>query len=391
MSSFDIVNEDYAHQFVRQNSKMLKNMFGSGDLTPFWIADMEFKVAQPITDELNRLVTRGVFAYEFATQDIYDAIAGWSRKRYQLSLDAKYFLQISGVLTGISLLIRELTAPNDGILIQTPVYHQFAQIIKTANRKIVRNPLQIVEGKYKIDYVDLEKKLQIESVKIILLCNPHNPVGRVWKKEELQKVAALANKYGVIIISDEIHSDIVYSGHRFNSILSLEQENHIALLGSPAKTFGMQSISNGYIYIPNEVTRKQVKNTIEAMYLNHGNALTTFATIAAFKDGGRWLDGLLQYLESNINWIQGFLQKELPFVKMYPVEGTYQAWLDFRELNFSKEELSQLIVLKAKLALTPGNWFDRDCALFMRMNIASPLAKLQTAFKRLQIVLDENN
>ena len=390
MNPFDIINEDYQHQFVRQNPRMLKNMFGSEDLTPFWIADMDFRVAQPITDELKRLVERGIYAYEFATQDVYNAIVDWNNKRHQLSLDTKSFLQISGVLTGISLLIRELTEPNDGILIQTPVYHQFAQIIKKSDRRIVRNPLQIIDGKYEMDFKDLEKKLQTENVKIILLCNPHNPVGRVWKKEELEKVAALANKHGVTIVSDEIHSDIIYSGHRFNSILSLGQENHIAMLGSPAKTFGMQSISNGYIYIPNETIRKQIKNTIGAMYLNHGNALTTFATIAAFKGGGIWLDDLLHYLESNISWIQDFVQKELPFVKMYPIEGTYQAWLDFREMNLNKEELDQLITEKAKLALTPGNWFDRDSTLFMRMNIASPLTKIQTAFKQLQTAFSES-
>lgn len=390
MNPFNIINEDYQHQFARQDPKMLKNMFGSEDLTPFWIADMDFRVAQPITDELKRLVERGIYAYEFATQDVYNAIVDWNNKRHQLSLDTKSFLQISGVLTGISLLIRELTEPNDGILIQTPVYHQFAQIIKKSDRRIVRNPLQIIDGKYEMDFKDLEKKLQTENVKIILLCNPHNPVGRVWKKEELEKLTALANKHGVTIISDEIHSDIIYSGHRFNSILSLGQENHIAMLGSPAKTFGMQSISNGYIYIPNETIRKQIKNTIGAMYLNHGNALTTFATIAAFKEGGIWLDDLLHYLESNISWIQDFVQKELPFVKMYPIEGTYQAWLDFREMNLNKEELDQLITEKAKLALTPGNWFDRDSALFMRMNIASPLTKIQTAFKQLQTALSES-
>ncbi|MCG8332735.1 MAG: PatB family C-S lyase [Chitinophagales bacterium] len=390
MNPFNIINEDYQHQFARQDPKMLKNMFGSEDLTPFWIADMDFRVAQPITDELKRLVERGIYAYEFATQDVYNAIVDWNNKRHQLSLDTKSFLQISGVLTGISLLIRELTEPNDGILIQTPVYHQFAQIIKKSDRRIVRNPLQIIDGKYEMDFKDLEKKLQTENVKIILLCNPHNPVGRVWKKEELEKLTALANKHGVTIVSDEIHSDIIYSGHRFNSILSLGQKNHIAMLGSPAKTFGMQSISNGYIYIPNETIRKQIKNTIGAMYLNHGNALTTFATIAAFKEGGIWLDDLLHYLERNISWIQDFVQKELPFVKMYPIEGTYQAWLDFREMNLNKEELDQLITEKAKLALTPGNWFDRDSALFMRMNIASPLTKIQTAFKQLQTALSES-
>ena len=384
MNLFDEINEDYQHQFVRQNSKMLSNMFGTDELSSFWLADMDFKVAKPISDELQRLVSRGVYAYEFAPKEIFNAIVEWNRTRHSLSLDAQSFVQVPGVLTGISLLIRELTEVGEGILIQTPVYHQFARLIKASHRKVVKNPLQIVNGKYEMDLEDLEQKLQRENVKLILLCNPHNPIGRVWKKEALERVAALANKYGIRIVSDEIHSDIIYSGHRFNSIRSLQQNNHIAILGSPSKTFGMQSISNGYLYISDEPTKKQIKSTVEAMYLNHGNALTTFATIAAFKHGGPWLDELLGYLEKNIHWIQSYLHEAMPGVKMFPMEGTYQVWLDFRDLNLSKAKLHQILVEKAKLALTPGSWFDADSALFMRMNIACPLAKIQKAFVQMQ-------
>ncbi|MDY8134344.1 PatB family C-S lyase [Aquimarina sp. 2201CG5-10] len=390
MSLFDNVLENYKHHFAKHNPQMLKHIFGSDDVMPFWIADMDFKVADPISKELKRLVDRGIYAYEFDASNVYKEIVSWNERRHQLLLDKNAFVQVTGVLTGISLAIRELTEINDGVLIQTPVYHQFAQIIKTANRKIVKNPLKMVNGAYEMDFEDLEQKLKTENVKIILLCNPHNPVGRVWKHEELEKVIKLASIYNVTIISDEIHADIIYSKHKFQSITSFSTKNQITLIGSPAKTFGMQSISNGYLYIPDESIRQQIKNEVDSMYLNHGNAFSTFATIAAFKYGDFWLDELLTYLEQTIIWIQEYLKEELSMIAMYPVEGTYQVWLDFSKFNYSKEELNDLLVDKAKLGLTPGYWFDKEYKQFARMNIASPLPKIQEAFNNLKVAIHEN-
>ncbi len=391
MASFERLKEGYQQQFARSEAQTLQEIFGRTDLTPFWIADMDFEVAPAISTALNQLVERGIYAYELANQEEYQAIANWNQQRHHFALDTKAFIQVPSVLTGIAILIRELTQVNDGVLIQTPVYHQFVQVIQKANRKVISNPLQIVAGKYEMDFVDLERKLQREQVKIILLCNPHNPIGRVWKKEELEKLVALANQYKAIIVSDEIHGDIIHQGHQFNSIISLQQDQHLALLGSPAKTFGMQSISNGYIYIPQEERKKKINHTVEAMYLNHGNALTAYATIAAFNHGGPWLDELLTYLAGNIAWIQQFLAQEMPLVKMFAPEGTYQIWLDFSALGLSPEALDQLLVAQAKLALSPGTWFDQNCVLFRRMNIASPLSKIQKAFHQLQSAYQQSS
>ncbi len=392
MNSFDTLHDNFEHYFVKSNPQLLKSMFDATDVMPLWIADMDFKVAEPITRELQRLVDRGIYAYEFNTNMIFKAIADWNLKRHQLKLDSKAFIQVSGVLTGIALLIRELSNEGDGIIVQTPVYHQFYKIIETANRKIVRNPLKIVDGNYEMDFDDLEEKLKTENIKIILLCNPHNPVGRVWNKEELQKLTELANTYSVTIISDEIHSDIIYSKATFNSITSFNQnQQHIAIIGSPAKTFGMQSISNGYLYIANEAIFNRIKATVESMYLDHGNAFSTFATITAYTQGEEWVDNLITYIESSIGWIQDYLQKEIPKVKLFIPEGTYQIWLDFSALNLSDEALKQLIFEKAKLALAPGTWFDKNHSQFMRMNIASPLSKIKEAFYQLKTAVKEEN
>lgn len=363
---------------------MLTQLFGTDDVTPFWVADIDFEIASPITNELKRLVERGVYAYEFDSEGVYDSIANWNQKRHGFELDRKAFVQVPGVLTGIAILLRELTKERDGVLVQTPVYHQFAKVIKTGGRKLIKNPLKIVDDRYEMDFDDLGNKLKTESIAVILLCNPHNPVGRVWNASELERVLELADKYDARVISDEIHSDIVYTEHRFTSVGTLGNEKHISLIGSPAKTFGMQSISNGYIYIRDEQTRKQVAGLVDSMYLGHGNAFTTFATIAAFEHGSDWLDEFLELMQTNIKWIESFLKRELSEVKAFPVEGTYQMWLDFRDVCSGSDSLKKVLVEKAKLGLTPGDWFDRENSLFMRMNIASPTAKIQAAFESLK-------
>ena len=390
MSSFDTLYNNYEHNFIKYHPGFLQSMFGTADVTPFWIADMDFKVAPPITEALQKIVARGIYAYEFPTHKVFAAIADWFQKRHALSLDKNAFIQVTGVLTGIGLLIRELTNEGHGILIQTPVYHQFANIIKTSNRKIVENPLKIVAGKYQMDFQDLEEKIKSEQVKIILLCNPHNPVGRVWSREELQTLLEIANKHNVTIISDEIHADIVYQNASFTSIAALDQEKHITIIGSPAKTFGMQGIANGYVYIKNEETHQQIKKAVTSLYLDHGNALSAYATIAAYKNGEEWLNEMLAYLQKTIHWIQNFLENELPQIQLFSPEGTYQIWLNVSELNLSEEALKELFFHKAKLAFTPGAWFDANHTQFMRMNIASPLSVIQEAFYTLKTVIDEN-
>jgi cystathionine beta-lyase len=389
MNNFDKKKQDYQDNFIRSNPEILKNFFGVKDVKPFWIADMDFEIAQPIKDELQRLVDRNIFAYEFDKDKIFTSITEWYMHRHNLELSSENFIQVNSVLTGISLLIRELSEPNDGVLIQTPVYHQFVQTIKSANRKIVTNPLKNSKGLYTMDYEDFNHKCKTQNVKLMILCNPQNPVGRVWNKDELEKLVKIAHQYKITIISDEIHSDIIYSGKKFNSFVSVSKDNHIALLGSPAKTFGMQSIANGYIYIPNEKIWNKISQTASSLYLDHSNVFSTYATIAAYTYGSDWLDDLTNYLENTISWIQEYLNKELPQIKMSPVEGTYQIWLDFSELRLNKEALSDLVFKKAKLGLTPGQWFGKDSSMNMRMNIASPLSKIKDALIALKEAVNE--
>ena len=231
--NFDPNNDQLQNNFIRNSDSMLTGIFGTSEVTPLWVADMDFKVAQPITDELQRLVSRQQYAYEFNSQGVFAAISLWYQRRHNLTLAADNFVQVTGVLTGIALLIRELSDKGDGVVIQTPAYHQFAKVISTAGRDVIKTELVNNAGSYEMDLVDLEAKLTPDNVKVMILCNPHNPVGRVWRREELQQLLALADKHNVTIISDEIHADIIYANQQFTSLMALASEKHVALIGSP--------------------------------------------------------------------------------------------------------------------------------------------------------------
>ncbi len=386
--NFDKKRSVAKNSFVRNSEAMLNGIFGTTDVTPFWVADMDFPVANPIKEELQRLVDRGQFAYEFNSQGVFTAISDWYQRRHDLSLNVDNFVQVTGVLTGIALLIRELTDEGDSVLIQTPAYHQFSKVISTANRNVLKSPLKIVNNNYQMDFEDMEQKMAASEVKVMILCNPHNPVGRVWRKEELEQVVQLANKHHVTIISDEIHSDIIYSGHKFTSLMTIDANKHVALIGSPSKTFGMQSISNGYLYTENTKLLANMKAFAESLYIDHGNAFTTFATIAAFEKGEAWLDAFLVYMQGNIDWINDFLWSELPQVKMFPVEGTYQVWFDFSATGLAGDELTKVFG-KAGFGASPGSWFDGDAKHFARMSFASPRSEIKQAFERLKDVLEQ--
>ena len=389
MPNFNTQN-NVPNNFVKNNADFLNLFYGTTDVMPLWIADMDFEVAQPIQEAIQKMAARNIYAYEFNTEELFQAIANWNAERHGLQLDTKSFIQVTGVLTGLSVLVRELTAVGERVMIQTPVYHQFAKLIESANRKVVANPMKIEGGRYVMDYDTLEHQFKTGDIKLFFLCNPHNPVGRVWTKEELQQLVALANKYEVTIISDEIHSEIVYAGSTFTSIASLENTaHHVVVLGSPAKTFGMQSIANGYLYIQEKTLFKKIKEVITAMYLDHGNILSAKATVAAYTQGGAWLQELLQYLATTIQWIEEYISKELPQVILFKPEGTYQIWLDFSGLKLSDTELKALIVKQAKLGLAYGEWFCEDHTQFMRMNIASSLAKIQQAFYQLKDAINK--
>lgn len=287
------------------------------------------------------------------------------------------------MLSAIGLLIRQYTEKGDGVLIQTPVYHQFRRLIESAGRKVVANPLKADGEQYEIDFIDFEAKLASGKAKMVLLCNPHNPVGRVWSHAEMEKLVSIAKKYDVLVVSDEVHADIVFDKQKFTSILEFDYANTISIIGSPAKNFGLNSISVGFIYTNNSEMKSEIADMSSSLALDHGNALTTYATIAAYEKGEMWFDGYLEYTNANRDFIVEYFKAHAPMLKVYVPQGTNQIWFDFTELDLEAEQLKSLLVEKAKLALTPGTWFGESDPNFYRMNFAVPRDKLEASLQRL--------
>lgn len=382
-------NQNAADKFIKHDSKMLNQVYGSDDVTPYWIADMAFPIATPITKAMQDLVNRETYSYEFDSETIFKEIALWNQKRHGLELDPTKFVQVPGVLSAIALLIREFTEKGEGVLIQTPVYHQFRRLIESAGRTVVNNTLKIEQDHYVMDFDAFENQLRDGNVKMVLLCNPHNPVGRVWTQQELARMVEIAEKYQTLIVSDEVHADIVFDGAKFTSIAEFDYEKSVTIIGSPAKNFGLNSISNGYIYTANSELKEQINATIESMALNHGNAFTTYATIAAYQQGEAWFEQFLQYTQESRDWIVGFMAEHLPQVKVFKPQGTNQIWFDFSGLGLEVEQLKSLLVNDAKLALTPGTWFGEPDKNFYRMNFAVPLEQLKASLQSLRDAVNQ--
>lgn len=388
MTAFKSTSNYGDNAFIKSKPQMLMNMYNTTDVFPYWVADMDFQIAEPITHELNRLVERGVYSYEFHEQAVFEALSKWYAKRHGLNLSADKFVQVPGVLSGIALLLRQFTNEGDGVLIHTPAYHQFSNLVNKAGREVVKSPLVNDGQSYQIDFEGMEQQIVDHQVKTMIFCNPHNPTGRVWTAQEIEQVVEIAKRHDVLIISDEIHSDIIFEGHTFTSLTSFDYDKVITLIGSPAKTFGMHSISNGYVYTNNEALFEAFKANVAAMYLDHGNALTTFATIAAFEKGEEWLEGMLVYLQETVKWITEFAEKRIPQLKVFQPQGTYQVWFDFSALGFSKEKLKNTVFEQAGMGLTPGGWFGADSYHFMRMNIATSRDNIEKSFEALANAID---
>jgi cystathionine beta-lyase len=348
---------------------------------------MDFPIANPISQAMQQLVSRETYSYESDSNTVFSSIAAWNADRHGLSLNVDHFVQVPGVLSAIALLIREFTNEGDGVLIQTPVYHQFRRLIESANRTAVTNPLTIEDDRYVMDFDHFEYQLKSGQVKMVLLCNPHNPVGRVWTETELSKLVAIAKKYQTLLISDEVHADIVFEGATFTSLTTFDYDNSLTIIGSPAKNFGLNSISNGYIYSDNQALREKIKATSASLSIDHGNAFTTYATIAAYQDGKAWFEGFLHYTQTNRDWILQFIEQNLPQIKAFKPEGTNQIWLDFSGLQLEADALKSLLTEQAKMGLAPGSWFGETNESIYRMNFACPLEQIQASFEQLKAAL----
>ena len=357
------------------------------DILPLWVADMDFRAPEEVLDALHQAVSHGIFGYSEVKSDYYEVIANWFTRYFQWTPKEEWLIKTPGVVFAINAAIRGLTKENDAILIQTPVYYPFGNSVIQNNRKLVKNELVYQNGHYEIDFTDFEKKIADNQVKMFILCSPHNPVGRVWTKEELGKIAEICTRYQVLVVSDEIHCDFTYEGnpHTVFADISKEMEEQCVICTAPSKTFNLAGLQTSNIFIPNAELREKVK---EAIICGTGyaeiNILGLVACKAAYEKGDRWLGELKEYLKGNLDFVRDFLATRIPQIHLVEPEGTYLIWLDCSALGLTDAELEDFIVNKAKLWLDGGNMFGEHCGQFERVNMTCPRSVLQKALEQLE-------
>jgi cystathionine beta-lyase len=382
---FDKIVDRSDYPTLKWDRPLLRKHFGNDEALPFWVADMDFRAPDAVIASLLKRAEHGVFGYEYRRDSYFDALVNWYENRHQWSVDLKHIELCPSVLNGISILINQHSDKGDGIIIQPPVFFEFRSVIRSNNRKMIKNPLRLVDGHYRMDFGDLEEKAADPETRIMIICNPHNPVGRVWTRDELAQAGEICRQHDVLIISDEIHGDIVYKPHKYTPFASLSDE--LAQISvtclSPAKTFNIAGVIDAMAIIADKQSRQQFHDFTHRYQINKTNVFASAAIEAAYREGGEWLDALLRYLQSNIDLLRSCLRENLPRVKLVEPEGTYLVWLDFGGLGLDVKELENFLAQKAELALNPGYWFGREGAGYARMNIACPQSILQEALSRL--------
>lgn len=358
------------------------------DLIPMWIADMDFKTAPEIISALKGAADEGIFGYTESDDTYFDLLIEWNKKRFDFNVQREWIVPCEGVMSAIAAAIRALSRDEDSVLILQPVYYPFANVIKSNNRRIIVSELKNDGEKYVINYEDLEDKIIKNNVKILLFCSPHNPVGRVWDKEEIIRVAEICIKHNVLIISDEIHSDLVYKKHFPTVSLSEKIADNTVALTSVTKTFNLAGIQGANMIVPNERIRASVQSELYAVCSGGPDIMSLAATKAAYGFGDAWLDELLDCLKGNIDFAVGsFAGTSL---KAYAPQGTYLLWLDCRELGLNDRELEEFFIRKCGVWMNDGYIFGKGGSGFMRMNIACPRKTLEEAVFRIKSQIKEN-
>lgn len=388
---------DFDAVIDRRHTNCLKYDFAAergkpADILPLWVADMDFRTAEPILEELHRCVSHGIFGYSEGGESYFEAVSGWMRAKHGWDVERSWLVKTPGVVFGIAMAIRAFTREGDAVLIQQPVYYPFSEAITDNGRKLISSDLvRGGDGRYRIDFADLEAKIAENQVKLFILCNPHNPVGRVWTEAELLRIGDICLKNGVTVVSDEIHEDFVYGEHRHIVFANLKPELAAVTVTctSPSKTFNLAGLQVSNLFIPNPDLRKPLEAQIAAAGYSQVNALGLAACEAAYRGGDDWYRRMLSYVEGNIDYMADFLAREIPRLSMVKPEGTYLVWVDFRRLGLSGEELEDLIVQKAHLWLDSGAIFGAAGEGFERFNVACPRATLERALQQLKQAVEQ--
>ena len=362
------------------------------DVLPLWVADMDFKTSSYVQDAIEERTRHGIFGYTETREDYFEALAGWMRTHHNLEIKPEWILKTPGVVFALAAAVKAYTREGDHVLIQQPVYYPLTEVVRDNGRVVVSSDLVLDNGHYVIDFDDFERKMREYNVKLFMLCSPHNPVGRVWTGEELERIADICIRYGVVVVSDEIHEDFIYPGHKHVPLLSVNERirDYCVTCTSPSKTFNFAGLQIANILIPNQSLRRQFRKQIQAAGYSQLNTFGVVACKAAYEHGAEWYEAVCGYIYQNLEFLRSFVKDHLPGVELIEPEGTYLVWLDFRGLGLCDGELEDLIIHKAKLWLDDGAIFGKTGSGFQRINLATNRATLEEALLRIQRSLEEN-
>ena len=358
--------------------------FSVKDLLPMWVADMDFKSPEPVIEALRKIVDLGVFGYGGIPESYCEAVISWMKKRHNWEIEKDWIVYSPGVVPAIHMLIAAYSEPGDQVIVQTPVYYPFFNAIKCNNREVLDNPLILREDQYDMDFVDLEQKLTSKT-KMIILCNPHNPISRVWKREELNQLGKICIERNILVISDEIHEDLVYEGYTHIPFSSISEQfaQHSIVCTAASKTFNLPGLQTSNIIIPNPDLRKRFKEVERIYGFSSPNIFGIAATEAAYRYGEPWLIQLIGYLEGNITFLSDFIDQRIPGLELIKPQGTYLLWLDFRNCGIKPDLLENFVREEARVGLEPGTIFGCKENGFERMNLACPRSVLAEALARI--------
>lgn len=351
---------------------------------PMWVADMDFQTAPAIIEALRRRVDHGIFGYTRVPQSYYEAVTGWFARRHAWTIDPQWIIYTSGVVPALSAIVKASTRPGDKVLIQTPVYNCFFSSIRNNGCEVVASPLRRTGDTYEMDFGDLERKAADPQVKVMLLCNPHNPVGRVWRRDELQRLGEICIRHGVLVVADEIHCELVFPEYRYTPFASISEEfrRHSVSCISPSKAFNIAGLQIANIVAADDDLRRRIDRAININEVCDVNPFGVIATQAAYNAGGEWLDALIDYLRANYLHLLDFCREQLADFPIAKLEGTYLVWMDCRRLGLTSEVLEQRLIDEARLWLNPGTMYGPEGEGFMRWNIACPRTLLDEGLTR---------
>lgn len=359
------------------------------DVLPLWVADMDFRTSSYVEDAVIERTKHGIFGYSESKEDYFNAVAGWMKRHHNWDVEQKWLIKTPGVVFALAMSVKAFTEEGDCVLIQQPVYYPFSEVIEDNKRVVVSNDLYLGEdNRYHIDFEDFERKIIDNNIKLFLLCNPQNPTGRVFTREELTIMGDICLKHGVIVVSDEIHNDFVFKGeHTVFASVKKEFEDISVICTSPSKTFNLASMLISNIFIPNRELKHRLRNEINAAGISQLSVLGLVAAKAAYEHGDEWYEKMHAYVKGNIDYVKRYVKDYLPWVNVIDNEGTYLLWLDFRKTGIDADELDRKIIHEAKLWLDSGKIFGETGKGFQRINVAAPRKIIVECLERIRKIL----